>query len=173
MIASFLRSQRISHLISRHRNGYLVSDNLSSIPKGIGIPKKSLKMPRPNKKRKAILLAIAARGAKRRAAIDLDTAELDAVEEGISGPFVYSECEESLDELASECDDLEKEEQDEQDEQEIQDLNMTVDVYKELLENTINVDFPTTQFKYQRGVQVCRRTLWQHKKAQQELQHSL
>ncbi|KAF8451369.1 hypothetical protein BDZ91DRAFT_750754 [Kalaharituber pfeilii] len=66
-------------------------------------------MPRSNKKRKAILLAIAARG-------------LVAVEESISGPFVYSESEESLDESASECDDLEEEEQDEQDEQEIQDL---------------------------------------------------
>ncbi|KAF8474016.1 hypothetical protein BDZ91DRAFT_779773, partial [Kalaharituber pfeilii] len=107
-------------------------------------------MPRPNKKRKAILLAIAARGAKRRAAMDPDTPELVVVEEGISGPFVYSESEESLDESASECDDLEEEEQDEQ---EIQDLSMTVDVYKELMENTINVDFSTIQFKYQWGVQ--------------------
>ncbi|KAF8474002.1 hypothetical protein BDZ91DRAFT_712944 [Kalaharituber pfeilii] len=81
-------------------------------------------MPRPNKKRKAILLAIIARGAKRRAAIEPDISELVVlVEEGISRLFVYSESKESLDESASECDDLEEEEYDEQ---EIQDLSMTV-----------------------------------------------
>ncbi|KAF8457628.1 hypothetical protein BDZ91DRAFT_744188 [Kalaharituber pfeilii] len=77
-------------------------------------------MPRPNKKRKAILLAITARGAKRRAAIKPDISELVVlVEEGISQLFVYSESKESVDESASECDDLEEAEYDEH---EIQDL---------------------------------------------------
>ncbi|KAF8459288.1 hypothetical protein BDZ91DRAFT_742181, partial [Kalaharituber pfeilii] len=68
----------------------------------------------PNKKRNAILLAVAARGVKRRATMELDTSELVVpVEEGISRPFVYK----SVDESAR------------YDEQEIQDLSMTVDVY--------------------------------------------
>ncbi|KAF8473912.1 hypothetical protein BDZ91DRAFT_712806, partial [Kalaharituber pfeilii] len=62
-------------------------------------------MPHPNKKIEAILLAVPARGAKRRAAMEPDTSELV-----------------SVDGLASECDDLEEEEYDEQ---EIQDLSMT------------------------------------------------
>ncbi|KAF8457581.1 hypothetical protein BDZ91DRAFT_744106 [Kalaharituber pfeilii] len=78
-------------------------------------------MPRPNKKRKATLLAVAARGAKRRAAIEPDISELIVlVEEGISRLFVYSESKEFVDESTSECDDIEEEEYDEQ---EIQDLN--------------------------------------------------
>ncbi|KAF8471749.1 hypothetical protein BDZ91DRAFT_473229 [Kalaharituber pfeilii] len=49
---------------------------------------------------------------------------------------------------------------------------MVVDVYKELMKNIVDVDFSTIEFKYQRGAQVSRQTLWRHKKAQQNLQHS-
>ncbi|KAF8456096.1 hypothetical protein BDZ91DRAFT_745721 [Kalaharituber pfeilii] len=67
----------------------------------------------------------------------------------ISGPLVYTESEESLEEH----------------EQDIQDLSMAVDVYNELMKNTMN-------FKYQCGVQVSRQTVWRHKKAQQDLRNS-
>ncbi|KAF8461861.1 hypothetical protein BDZ91DRAFT_735935 [Kalaharituber pfeilii] len=38
-------------------------------------------------------------------------------------------------------------------------LSMMVDIYNELMKNTINVDFSTVKFKYQSGVQVFRQTV--------------
>ncbi|KAF8459782.1 hypothetical protein BDZ91DRAFT_741109 [Kalaharituber pfeilii] len=69
----------------------------------------------------------------------------------ISGPLIYSESEESLvDE--SEWESEEEQEEQKEHEQDIQDLSMMVDVYNELMKNTMNVDFSTIKFKYQYGV---------------------
>ncbi|KAF8467174.1 hypothetical protein BDZ91DRAFT_723406, partial [Kalaharituber pfeilii] len=54
--------------------------------------------------------------------------------------------ESSVDEFES---DLEEEEQNEQ---EVQELNMVVDVYKELMKNIVDVDFSTIEFKYQHSI---------------------
>ncbi|KAF8470006.1 hypothetical protein BDZ91DRAFT_847201, partial [Kalaharituber pfeilii] len=125
-------------------------------------------MPRPTKRRRACLRAsaIASRKKKTTITVEADThipAEVDT-------PIIYSESEESLED-ESELD--QEEEQGDDLEQEIQDLSMATDVYKELMKNIIDVDFSSIEFKYQRGPQVCRVTLWQHKKAQQEMQCSV
>ncbi|KAF8459661.1 hypothetical protein BDZ91DRAFT_851977, partial [Kalaharituber pfeilii] len=132
-------------------------------------------MPRPTKRRRACLRAsaIANRKKKTTITVEADThipAEVDTPLAVVDTPIIYSESEESLED-ESELD--QEEEQSDDLEQEIQDLSMATDVYKELMKNIIDVDFSSIEFKYQRGPQVCRVTLWRHKKAQQEMQRSV
>ncbi|KAF8477044.1 hypothetical protein BDZ91DRAFT_757628 [Kalaharituber pfeilii] len=100
-------------------------------------------MGRLSRKRNACLLAsqAAASKAKRRAVmygVEVNTVEPVTAEMhvDISGPLVYSESEESL---VDESEWESEEEQEEQHEQDIQDLSMAVDVYNELMKNTMNL----------------------------------
>ncbi|KAF8460680.1 hypothetical protein BDZ91DRAFT_851487 [Kalaharituber pfeilii] len=127
-----------AHRESLQQNCLLTSDNLSEVPES--------KIGRLSRKRNACLLAsqAAASKAKRRAVIygvEVNTVEPVTAEMhvDISGPLVYTESEESLVDESE----WESEEEQEEHEQDIQDLSMAVDVYNELMKNTMNVDFST------------------------------